>query len=61
MDAAQHKQLMKMAVQTVLFQYKPVLENAAQDHGLIDQIASDITCLIQQMESVTNQTWRELG
>ncbi len=61
MDTAQHKQLMKMAVQTVLFQYKPVLENVEQDQRLLDQIASDITRLVCQMEHVTNLTWQEMN
>lgn len=57
MEAAYQKQIMKMAVQTVLHQYKPVLDHIEEDQQLLDQIASDITCLLEQMETATAETW----
>lgn len=60
MDGAYQKQIMKMAVQTVLHQYKPMLDHIEENQELLDRIATDITCLVEQMETATAEAWEGL-
>lgn len=59
MDAALQKQILKMAVQTVLFQYKPMLNQVGGNVQLLEHIAAEIAALYKEMETITVETWKQ--